>query len=30
LIVDALAADLGFAVDLTHVTIAGRCQGCRD
>jgi Fur family ferric uptake transcriptional regulator len=29
-IVDALAADLGFAVDLSHVTISGRCQGCRD
>jgi len=29
-IVDALAADLGFAVDLSHVTIAGRCQGCHD
>ncbi|MGA3056569.1 MAG: Fur family transcriptional regulator [Candidatus Limnocylindrales bacterium] len=30
LIVRALAADLGFAVDLTHVTISGRCQGCHD
>jgi Fur family ferric uptake transcriptional regulator len=30
LIVRALADDLGFAVDLTHVTISGRCQGCRD
>jgi Fur family ferric uptake transcriptional regulator len=29
-IVDALAADLGFAVDLSHVTISGRCQHCRD
>jgi len=29
-IVDALAADLGFAVDLSHVTISGRCQGCHD
>lgn len=29
-IVDALAADLGFAVDLSHVTISGRCEGCRD
>lgn len=30
MIVDALAADLGFAVDLSHVTISGRCQGCHD
>jgi len=30
LIVDALAADLGFTVDLTHVTISGRCQGCQE
>jgi Fur family ferric uptake transcriptional regulator len=30
LIVRALAADLGFSVDLTHVTIAGRCEGCRE
>ena len=30
LIVDALAADLGFAVDLSHVTISGHCQGCHD
>lgn len=29
-IVEALAADLGFAVDLSHVTVSGRCQGCRD
>jgi Fur family ferric uptake transcriptional regulator len=29
-IVEALAPDLGFAVDLSHVTISGRCQGCRD
>jgi Fur family ferric uptake transcriptional regulator len=29
-IVRALADDLGFEVDLTHVTISGRCQGCRD
>ena len=29
-IVDALAADLGFSVDLSHVTISGRCQGCHD
>jgi Fur family ferric uptake transcriptional regulator len=29
-IVDALAADLGFAVDLSHVTISGRCRVCRD
>jgi Fur family ferric uptake transcriptional regulator len=28
-IVAALAADLGFAVDLSHVTISGRCRGCR-
>jgi Fur family ferric uptake transcriptional regulator len=26
-IVGALAADLGFAVDLSHVTISGHCQG---
>jgi Fur family ferric uptake transcriptional regulator len=30
LIVDALAADLGFVVDLSHVTISGHCQGCHD
>jgi Fur family transcriptional regulator, ferric uptake regulator len=29
-IVDALAADLGFTVDLSHVTISGRCRGCDD
>jgi Fur family ferric uptake transcriptional regulator len=29
-IVEALAADLGFAVDLSHVTISGRCRGCHD
>jgi Fur family transcriptional regulator, ferric uptake regulator len=29
-IVDALASDLGFAVDLSHVTISGRCRGCHD
>ena len=29
-IVAALAADLGFVVDLAHVTISGRCSGCRD
>ena len=29
-IVEALATDLGFAVDLSHVTISGHCQGCRD
>ncbi|MGZ6266677.1 MAG: Fur family transcriptional regulator [Candidatus Limnocylindrales bacterium] len=29
-IVDVLAADLGFAVDLSHVTISGRCEHCRD
>jgi Fur family ferric uptake transcriptional regulator len=29
-IVGALAADLGFAVDLSHVTISGHCQGCQD
>jgi Fe2+ or Zn2+ uptake regulation protein len=28
--VDALAADLGFQVDLSHVTISGHCQGCHD
>ena len=30
IIVDALASQLGFAVDLSHVTISGRCQGCHD
>ena len=29
-IVEALAADLGFVVDLSHVTIAGRCRCCDD
>jgi len=29
-IVEALARDLGFTVDLSHVTISGHCQGCRD
>ena len=29
-IVDALAADLGFEVDLSHVTISGRCRNCHD
>jgi Fur family ferric uptake transcriptional regulator len=29
-IVESLAGDLGFTVDLSHVTISGRCQGCRD
>ena len=29
-IVEALAADLGFKVDLSHVTISGHCSGCRD
>ncbi len=29
-IVDALAADLGFTVDLSHVTISGRCRRCHD
>jgi Fur family ferric uptake transcriptional regulator len=29
-IVDALASQLGFAVDLSHVTISGRCAGCHD
>jgi Fur family ferric uptake transcriptional regulator len=28
-IVGALASDEGFAVDLSHVTISGRCQGCQ-
>jgi Fur family transcriptional regulator, ferric uptake regulator len=30
LISDALEGDLGFAVDMSHVTISGRCQGCHD
>jgi Fur family transcriptional regulator, ferric uptake regulator len=29
-IAEALSADLGFVVDLSHVTISGRCRGCRD
>jgi Fur family ferric uptake transcriptional regulator len=29
-IVAALDAGHGFAVDLSHVTISGRCRGCRD
>lgn len=29
-IVDALATDLGFDVDLSHVTISGRCRRCHD
>jgi Fur family transcriptional regulator, ferric uptake regulator len=29
-IVRALAADLGFEVDLSHVTISGHCKGCHD
>jgi Fur family ferric uptake transcriptional regulator len=29
-IMDALAGDLGFAVDLSHVTISGRCRDCHD
>jgi Fur family ferric uptake transcriptional regulator len=29
-IVDALASQLGFAVDLSHVTISGLCAGCHD
>ena len=29
-IVEALASQLGFAVDLSHVTISGRCAGCHD
>jgi Fur family ferric uptake transcriptional regulator len=28
-IVDALERELGFAVDLSHVTISGRCKGCQ-
>ena len=28
-IVGALDADRGFEVDLSHVTIAGRCRTCR-
>jgi Fur family ferric uptake transcriptional regulator len=26
----ALAADLGFKVDLSHVTVSGLCEHCRD
>jgi Fur family transcriptional regulator, ferric uptake regulator len=29
-IVDALSLQLGFTVDLSHVTISGRCAGCHD
>jgi Fur family ferric uptake transcriptional regulator len=29
-IVEALATQLGFAVDLSHVTICGRCAACHD
>jgi Fur family ferric uptake transcriptional regulator len=29
-IVEALASQLGFTVDLSHVTISGRCAGCHD
>ncbi len=29
-IVDALQGQLGFAVDLSHVTISGHCKGCQD
>jgi Fur family ferric uptake transcriptional regulator len=29
-IVEALAAQLGFSVDLSHVTISGHCAGCKD
>ena len=29
LIENALAADLGFAVDLSHVTVSGLCEHCR-
>jgi len=28
-ILDSLASQLGFAVDLSHVTISGRCKGCQ-
>jgi Fur family ferric uptake transcriptional regulator len=28
-IVDALQGQLGFAVDLSHVTISGHCKGCQ-
>jgi Fur family ferric uptake transcriptional regulator len=29
-IVEALSSQLGFAVDLSHVTISGWCSGCRE
>ncbi len=29
-LVDSVAARHGFAVDLSHVTIVGRCAGCQD
>ena len=29
-IAEALARDLGFAVDLSHVTVSGLCEHCRD
>jgi Fur family ferric uptake transcriptional regulator len=29
-IVAALSEDLGFTVDLSHVTISGRCEGCHE
>jgi Fur family ferric uptake transcriptional regulator len=29
-IVDALATQLGFKVDLSHVTVSGLCAGCHD
>ena len=29
-IVDALQGQLGFAVDLSHVTVSGHCKGCQD
>jgi Fur family ferric uptake transcriptional regulator len=28
-IVEALSSQLGFSVDLSHVTISGRCVGCQ-
>ena len=28
-IVEALEGELGFAVDLSHVTISGHCRGCQ-
>jgi Fur family transcriptional regulator, ferric uptake regulator len=30
IIVKALADDLGFDVDLSHVTVCGRCASCRE